>query len=185
MSKTSDRDHDRDAPSVSTHGPLDADFGVTFDKIVPSSPSPSIGSEWQKSPSPSHLNKQENLTIRQTDEIRIVSAVTHASTQKLGHNSLGSIFSVKVDLSQTDNHTLSIGIKDLPNNLLCVSMLKRVNGRKGPGELAGVQLGDIIFGNYLIIFIYSFLSLSLQASISWRCVMDLKHCCRYYAQKLN
>eukprot|EP01034_Spumella_vulgaris_P023345 gene23345-29558_t len=42
--------------------------------------------------------------------------------------------------------TLGIGVKDLTDNILAVSMLKRENNQPGPGEEAGIRLGDIIFG---------------------------------------
>lgn len=127
---------------------VDLNFGVSGDAVASQESDSS-------SPMQSNSQKQQNLTIRQTDEIRIVSAVAHAATQNQGHNTLGSIFSVKVDLSLTPTHTLCIGVKDLPHNLLCVSMLKRVDANKGPGELAGIKLGDIIFGGSFEISILS------------------------------
>lgn len=57
---------------------------------------------------------------------------------------LGAIFSVRIDISKTK--TLGIGVKDLPNNLLTVSMLKRSGGELGAAESAGIRLGDIVFG---------------------------------------
>ena len=41
-----------------------------------------------------------------------------------------------VDLSKTG--TLGIGVKDLPESVLAVSMLKRENGCPGAGEEAGM-----------------------------------------------
>eukprot|EP01038_Epipyxis_sp_PR26KG_P007258 gene7258-9895_t len=82
----------------------------------------------------------ENLTIRTEDEIRIVSAMNKAVKKQ----TTGSLYSVKVDIGRTG--TLGIGVKDLSENILAVSMLKRENGRPGAGEEAGIRLGDIIFG---------------------------------------
>lgn len=84
--------------------------------------------------------KTESLTIRAEDESRIVAAMVNAALNKTS----GSVFSVKVDISQTG--TLAIGVKDLATNLLAVSMLKRSNGLLGAGEFAGLRLGDIVFG---------------------------------------
>jgi hypothetical protein len=39
-----------------------------------------------------------------------------------------------------------LGVKILKNNILVISMLKRHNRLLGPGEAAGLRLGDIIFG---------------------------------------
>jgi hypothetical protein len=160
------------------------EFGIAFDMIGVASegqttPVPEtalggddtdtigISSNSPSTPTPSHRlcgNKSENIMIRQTDEQRIVTSVTHAAMlavnaynstlnaqssnkqNSITNTNLGAIFSVKIDISHTN--TLSIGVKDLPTNLLAVSMLKRLNSEKGPGELAGVKLGDIIFGTY-------------------------------------
>ena len=116
-------------------------FGVASDMVGLSSQLQSIEREERET------GRFENLTIRQSDEVRIVAAVGNVS-KKIGS---GSIYSVKVDLSRTG--TLCIGVKDLPGNLLAVSMLKRVNGVKGAGEVAGVKLGDIIFGTLLLLVI--------------------------------
>lgn len=75
--------------------------------------------------------KKENLTIRLEDEIRIVAAMSSAAKKQ----TTGSIFSVVVDISKTG--TLGIGVKDLNDNILAVSMLKRENNQPGPGEEAG------------------------------------------------
>lgn len=56
----------------------------------------------------------------------------------------GAVFSVRADISKTG--TLGIGVKDLADNVLAVSMLKRVGGLPGAGEQAGIRLGDIVFG---------------------------------------
>ena len=56
----------------------------------------------------------------------------------------GVIFTVRVDTKMSAS--LGIGVKDLQDKLLTVSMLKRVNGVPGPVEQAGVRLGDIVFG---------------------------------------
>ena len=84
--------------------------------------------------------KTESLTIRLSDELRIVNAMNDAAKCKTS----GTIFSVRVDLSKATS--LCIGVKDLPDKLLAVSMLKRINGVIGPVETAGMRLGDIIFG---------------------------------------
>lgn len=89
-------------------------------------------------------DKTECLTIKTADETRIVSAMNDVSKNK----TQGIIFSVKVDISKVSS--LGIGVKDLPDTLLAISMLKRVNGKLGPVESAGMRLGDIIFGvNFL------------------------------------
>ena len=76
--------------------------------------------------------KKENLTIRLEDEVRIVTGM-HSAAKK---QTTGSIYSVVVDISKTG--TLGIGVKDLSDNILAVSMLKRENGMPGPGEEAGM-----------------------------------------------
>ena len=86
------------------------------------------------------VQRTENLTIKKADEIRIVASLYNAARKQ----TTGSIYSVIVDISETGS--LSIGVKDLKENVLAVSMLKRVNTRPGPGETAGIRLGDIIFG---------------------------------------
>ncbi len=75
--------------------------------------------------------KKENLTIRVEDEIRIVAGMNSAAKKQ----TTGSIFSVVVDISKTG--TLGIGVKDLSDNILAVSMLKREDNQPGPGEEAG------------------------------------------------
>lgn len=84
--------------------------------------------------------KTESLTIRLSDELRIVNAMSDAAKGKTS----GTIFSVRVDVSKATS--LCIGVKDLQDKLLTVSMLKRINGVIGPVETAGMRLGDIIFG---------------------------------------
>ncbi len=84
--------------------------------------------------------KKENLSIRVEDEPRIVSAMINAAKKQ----TTGSIYSVEIDISRT--RTLGMGVKDLAENILCVSLLKRKDNRPGAGEEAGVRLGDIIFG---------------------------------------
>jgi hypothetical protein len=56
----------------------------------------------------------------------------------------GSIYSVVVDVSRSG--TLDIGVKDLADNILAVSLLKRKDDQPGSGEEAGIRLGDVIFG---------------------------------------
>eukprot|EP01035_Chromulina_nebulosa_P019594 gene19594-25498_t len=84
--------------------------------------------------------RTESLTIRVSDEARIVSALRDAAKR----NTTGSVYSVKVDVSKTG--ALGIGVKDLADNILTVSMLKRTNGVAGAGETAGIRLGDVVFG---------------------------------------
>jgi hypothetical protein len=74
---------------------------------------------------------KENLSIRKEDEARIVAAL-HSAAKK---QTTGSIYSVVVDLGKTG--TLGIGVKDLGDNVLAVSMLKRENCCPGAGEDAG------------------------------------------------
>lgn len=75
--------------------------------------------------------KKENLTIRKEDEGRVVQSLQDAAKKK----STGSIYSVVVDLGRAG--TLGIGVKDLSDNILAVSMLKRENDCPGAGEEAG------------------------------------------------
>lgn len=82
----------------------------------------------------------ENLTIRVSDEAKIMSAIRDASK----FNTTGAIFSVRIHLANSDS--IGIGVKDLNDSLLTVSLLKRLNGIIGAGELGGLRLGDIIFG---------------------------------------
>ena len=84
--------------------------------------------------------KYESLTIRLADELRIVGAMVDAAKKK----TVGVIYSVRIDISNVSS--LGIGVKDLQDKLLAISMLKRVDGVKGPVESAGVRLGDIVFG---------------------------------------
>lgn len=77
---------------------------------------------------------KENLSIRKEDEARIVAAL-HSAARK---QSTGSIYSVVVDLGKTG--TLGIGVKDLQDHVLAVSMLKRENCCPGAGEDAGMVL---------------------------------------------
>lgn len=85
-------------------------------------------------------SKIQSLTIRVSDEARIVTSVRDASKKLTS----GGIFSVKVDISSSG--ALGIGVKDLVDNILTVSMLKRSGGVPGAGEAAGIRLGDIVFG---------------------------------------
>jgi hypothetical protein len=77
---------------------------------------------------------KENLSIRKEDETRIVAALHNAAKKQC----TGSIYSVVVDLGKTG--TLGIGVKDLPDHVLAVSMLKRENCCPGAGEDAGVYI---------------------------------------------
>lgn len=79
----------------------------------------------------SSVKKKANLIIRPEEEARIVLGLQKASKKQ----ATGAIFSVVVDISK--NNTLDIGVKDLPENLLVVSMLKRGNDRLGAAEEAG------------------------------------------------
>ncbi|RYG65687.1 hypothetical protein EON64_11400 [archaeon] len=86
-------------------------------------------------------SKKASLSIKLEDEVRIVKALHDAAKKKTS----GRIFSVIVDLSQYP-HNLSIGVKDLTDQILCVSLLKRSDDMPGAGEQAGIRLGDVVFG---------------------------------------
>jgi hypothetical protein len=83
--------------------------------------------------------KKANLTIRLEDEARIVGSI-HDAGKKL---TTGSIYSVVVDVSRTG--TLDIGVKDLNESVLAVSLLKRENDRPGAGEAAGKNETELFF----------------------------------------
>lgn len=83
--------------------------------------------------------KSESLTLRVSDETRVASAIYEASKKR----KTGSIYSLSIQLSS--NGTLGLGVKALKNNILVISMLKRVGGQLGPGEAAGVRLGYFLF----------------------------------------
>lgn len=87
-----------------------------------------------------HKTKTESLTIRGEDEVRISEALANAAKKQ----TTGAIYSLKIDVRKSG--TLGIGVKDLCDKLLAVSMLKRANGQPGAGEAAGIRLGDVIFG---------------------------------------
>ena len=82
---------------------------------------------------------KENLSIRKEDEARIVSGL-HSAAKK---QTTGSIYSVVVDLTKTGS--LGIGVKDLADSVLAVSMLKRENCCPGAGEDAGKSRSRILF----------------------------------------
>jgi hypothetical protein len=84
--------------------------------------------------------KKANLSIRFEDESRIIAGLQTAVKKQ----STGSIYSVVVDITKTG--ALDIGVKDLTDTLLAVSLLKRKDNMPGAGEEAGIRLGDIIFG---------------------------------------
>lgn len=84
--------------------------------------------------------KKANLSIRLEDETRIVAGLQSAVKKQ----TTGSIYSVVVDVSKSG--TLDIGVKDLADNILAVSLLKRKDDKPGAGEEAGIRLGDVIFG---------------------------------------
>jgi hypothetical protein len=87
----------------------------------------------------------ENITLRPADEIRIEQAMMNADKKQ----STGSVFSVRINIEKSRG-VLGIGVKDLSNGILTVSMLKRKDSLPGPGESAGLRLGDVIFGiNFL------------------------------------
>ena len=75
--------------------------------------------------------RKANLTIRLEDETRIVNSLQDAG-KKL---TTGSLYSVVVDIGR--NGTMDIGVKDLADNILAVSLLKRENNIPGAGEVAG------------------------------------------------
>ena len=82
---------------------------------------------------------EESLTIRTEDESRIVSAMADASKKKTS----GAFYSISVPL--LSNGKMGIGVKDLSNNILAVSMLKRPNG-ENPNPL-GVSYQIFKFHN--------------------------------------
>jgi hypothetical protein len=84
--------------------------------------------------------KSESLTLRVSDEVRVAAAMYDASKKR----KTGSVFSLEIKLSS--NGTLGLGVKALKNNMLVISMLKRLNGQLGSGEAAGARLGDIVVG---------------------------------------
>jgi hypothetical protein len=79
--------------------------------------------------------KSETLVLRSTDEVRVSAAMVDASKKK----KTGSIFSVNIDISSSS--TLGLGVKNLKDSILTVSMLKRKNGVLGLAESAGIRLG--------------------------------------------
>ena len=85
--------------------------------------------------------KIESITLNVADEARIEAAVINANKKQ----TTGSVFSVRIDIKKSAG-VLAIGVKDLNQGVLAVSMLKRRDGEKGPGEEAGLRLGDVIFG---------------------------------------
>jgi hypothetical protein len=89
---------------------------------------------------PLYENKIHQFVIKADGGERIKNAIIKAVKKQ----ATISLYSLKVDMSKTTN--LGIGIKDISENLLVVSMLKRENGFNGPAEEAGIRLGDIIFG---------------------------------------
>ena len=89
---------------------------------------------------PKAPSKSESLTLKVSDESRIVNSIADAAKKK----KTGSLYSVAINFSLWG--TIGLGVKNLSNNFLVVSMLKRQNGQLGPGEAAGVRLGDIVIG---------------------------------------
>lgn len=115
-------------------------FAVAFDGSDPLSETKSVKSEESSSLTPPSMSKKASLTIRLEDEVRIVASI-HDAAKRL---TSGSIYSIIVDISKSG--TLDIGVKDLNENVLAVSLLKRENDKPGAGEAAGIRLGDVIFG---------------------------------------
>ena len=72
---------------------------------------------------PEFVTYEESLTIRAEDESRIVSAMSDASKKKTS----GSFYSVAIQLLPSGK--MGIGVKDLANDILAISMLKRPNGK--------------------------------------------------------
>jgi hypothetical protein len=81
--------------------------------------------------------RKANLIIRPQDESRIPQSLKKAAKKQ----ATGAIFSVVVDISK--NGTLDVGVKDLAENLLVVSMLKRANEKLGAAEEAGIYFPSI------------------------------------------
>lgn len=121
--KNSSRD-DADAISKFNDKPRVA-FMEDAPPVIPSDPTLILNQPEQT------VKKKANLTIRPEEETRVILALQKASKKQ----ATGSLFSVVVDISK--NGTLDIGVKDLPENLLVVSLLKRGNGFPGAAEEAG------------------------------------------------
>ena len=80
--------------------------------------------------------KTESLTLKVSDESRIINSIADAAKKK----KTGSLYSVVINFSLWGS--IGLGVKNLANNFLVVSMLKRRGGQLGPGEAAGVRLGN-------------------------------------------
>eukprot|EP00981_Chlorochromonas_danica_P001373 scaffold292_cov161-Ochromonas_danica.AAC.11 len=92
---------------------------------------------------PRHVTTSYSLKVE--DEMRIVHAIYDTAKKK----AKGSVYSVTVDLSHSQGG-LSMGMKDLVDGILIVSLLRRADGVPGPAEAAGIRLGDVLFGmNFL------------------------------------
>jgi hypothetical protein len=79
--------------------------------------------------------KSETLILRTSDELRVAAAMADAAKKK----KTGSLFSLRVEIPP--GGTLGLGVKNLKDSILAVSMLKRKNGMLGPAESAGIRLG--------------------------------------------
>lgn len=90
-------------------------------------------SKVNQSASPEQIIKKENLSIRLEDETRIVASLYSATKKQAS----GTLYSIIVDM--TKSGALDIGVKDLADNTLAVSMLKRENNKPGAGEEAGIK----------------------------------------------
>jgi len=99
-----------------------------------------------RSDSDASSNSIENVVLETADETRVENALINADKKQ----TTGSVFSVRVDMGEAEGGALGIGVKDLSGGVLVVSMLKRKDEKPGPGERAGLRLGDVIFGiNFL------------------------------------
>lgn len=121
---------DAKAKSLKFAVPIDGDDPLSATSITPKfNPN---NSDYGRDSFSTGMLKKANLTIRLEDEARIIGSI-HDASKKL---TTGAIYSVVVDISKTG--TLDIGVKDLNENVLAVSLLKRENDRPGAGEAAGM-----------------------------------------------
>jgi hypothetical protein len=176
--------HELDSSSAKPHsilkdtGQIDADAAsftkfvdkprVAFANTEPDNPSEILPASEQQEQQP--IKKKANLIIRPEEETRVVLALQKAAKKQ----ATGSIFSVIVDISK--NGTLDIGVKDLPENLLVVSLLKRGNSLPGAAEEAGSAYSKLdIFVSLMILCIFVCMRIFsvcvsfVRRNSTWRC----------------
>jgi hypothetical protein len=100
----------------------------------------SIEGSYCESSQSQFISDYETISITAVDELRVIECLNKAA-KKQAH---GAIFTVKINFDESN--ALKLGVKVLTGNVLIVSMLKRHHGEKGPAEITGLRLGDIIFG---------------------------------------